>query len=133
MATLHRVTVTDYKLPNGAILPKGTFVVIPSYAIHHDSELYPSPETFDPERFSEAGKRTRHPYAYVPFGDGPRSCVGMRFGLLQAKIGLVMLLRNFRFSAGPKTEYPLIFDQDSPLLVTLNGLWLNVEALNGPK
>lgn len=129
IATLHRIANTDYTMPDGAILPKGTFIIIPSYAIHHDPEIYPLPENFDPERFSEEGRQTRHPYSYLPFGEGPRICVGLRFGMMQAKIGLAMLLSNFRFSTCPKTEIPLKIDQVYMLFVPQNGVWLKIEAL----
>lgn len=98
--------------------------------MHHDPELYPAPDTFDPERFSEDARKSRHPYTYLPFGEGPRVCVGMRFGIMQAKVGLAMLLRNFRFRTGPKTENPLLIDQVKLMLTTKNGMWLKVEAVN---
>nr|XP_029733776.1 probable cytochrome P450 6a13 [Aedes albopictus] len=78
-------------------VPKGTLFVIPVYAFHHDSDHFPEPDKFNPERFSEKQTRSRHPYSYLPFGAGPRGCAGARFGLLVVKIGLVTLLRNFRF------------------------------------
>ncbi|XP_065080038.1 probable cytochrome P450 6a13 [Ochlerotatus camptorhynchus] len=77
-------------------IPKGTLFVIPVYALHHDPDHFPSPEKFDPDRFA-SGVKTRHPYCYLPFGAGPRGCVGAHFGSLVVKIGLVTLLRNFRF------------------------------------
>lgn len=68
-----------YKIPGTKVeLPPGTRVIIPIYGIHHDPEHYPNPEAFDPERFSEETKRTRHPYTFLPFGEGPRNCIGRR-------------------------------------------------------
>lgn len=54
----------------------GTSVVIPVYALHHDPEYYPDPELFDPDRFSEEAQIFRDKYTYLPFGEGPRICVG---------------------------------------------------------
>lgn len=51
-------------------------VVIPIYGLHHDPDHYPDPETFNPDRFMDENKRTRHPYTYLPFGEGPRACIG---------------------------------------------------------
>lgn len=47
-------------------------MTIPIYAIHHDADIYPDPENFIPERFTEENKAKRHPMAFIPFGDGPR-------------------------------------------------------------
>lgn len=61
-------------------IEKGTVVVIPIYSIHHDPEHYPNPEVFDPERFNEANggiKNYRDKGVYLPFGDGPRMCLGI--------------------------------------------------------
>lgn len=72
-----RKSLQDYNIPNtDVVLEKGTNVFIATYAIHHDEEFYPNPEKFDPERFSEEGKQGRRPFTYLPFGDGPRNCIG---------------------------------------------------------
>ena len=54
----------------------GTPVAIPVYGIHHDPQHFPDPEHYDPERFSEENKNTRHRHSYLPFGEGPRMCLG---------------------------------------------------------
>jgi cytochrome P450 family 6 len=55
---------------------KGIQLVIPIEAIHNDPQYFPEPDRFDPERFSEEAKRKRHHYVYLPFGEGPRICIG---------------------------------------------------------
>jgi hypothetical protein len=80
---LDRVPVSDYVLPNPssketepATLREGTLVYIPVMGIHHDPKYYPEPERFDPERFTEENKNSRPHFTYLPFGDGPRMCIG---------------------------------------------------------
>jgi len=57
-------------------------VIIPIYGFHHDPNYYPDPMKFNPERFTEENKRTRHSYTYLPFGEGPRNCIGIVFLLI---------------------------------------------------
>jgi cytochrome P450 family 6 len=71
----------DYELPVSSdnvkvTLPAGTGAYAPIYAIHHDPQYYPDPETFDPERFTEENIKKRHQFCYLPFGEGPRICLG---------------------------------------------------------
>jgi cytochrome P450 family 6 len=66
-----------YKVPGTEIvLEKGILTVIPILALHHDPEYYPDTQRFDPERFSKDNKEKRHHFVYLPFGEGPRVCIG---------------------------------------------------------
>lgn len=129
VASLHRMLTKDYTLPNGSILPQGNFVFLPTYAFHHDPEFFPNPSKFDPDRFSEEIKATRHPFAFLPFGEGPRICIGLRFGLIQTKVGLAMLLRKFKFGVCHKTNITLKIDNIHMLFVPLGEVWLNIEKI----
>ncbi|XP_017004724.2 probable cytochrome P450 6a14 [Drosophila takahashii] len=120
----------EYKVPNtDIVLDKGVNALIPVHNIHHDPEIYPDPEKFDPSRFDPEEVKARHPMAYLPFGDGPRNCIGLRFGKVQAKVGLVSLLRRFKFTASNRTEVPLILSKKAFLLGTENGMYLRVEKI----
>lgn len=74
---LMRKCTKDYKLPNtDIILEKGTAVIIPVQAIQNDPEFYPDPEKFDPNRFDLEDVQSRVDHTYIPFGSGPRICIG---------------------------------------------------------
>lgn len=125
-----RECTKTYKVPNSdVVLKKGSFVFIPVLGIQLDPEYYPDPERFDPERFSEENKAKRHASAFTPFGDGPRTCIGLRFGIMQTKIGLMVLLKNFKFTLHCKTEEPLTMDPGGFVLGALKGIWLNAEKI----
>ncbi|KAH8252674.1 hypothetical protein KR032_001203, partial [Drosophila birchii] len=127
---LIRETNRDYKVPNmDVVIETGTQLLIPVHNIHHDPEIYPQPEKFDPSRFEPEEAKARHPMAYLPFGDGPRNCIGLRFGKIQSKIGLAALLHNFKFSVSKRTEIPLILNTKSFTLSTNHGIHLKVERI----
>nr|ABV48810.1 cytochrome P450 CYP6A5v2 [Musca domestica] len=130
LPNLIRLTKSDYQVPNtNHVLEKGIMTVIPVHAIHHDPEYYENPDEFRPSRFTPEECLKRHPSAYLPFGDGPRNCIGMRFGKMQTKIGLVSLLRHYRFECSPLTEIPLEMDKRNFLAATKNGIFLKVIPL----
>lgn len=73
---LRKCTKT-YQVPDtNVIIEKGLSVLIPAYGLHRDPEYFPNPEKFDPERFSKENKSKIWDYTYIPFGDGPRICIG---------------------------------------------------------
>uniref|UniRef100_A0A0K8UTZ0 Putative cytochrome P450 6a14 n=1 Tax=Bactrocera latifrons TaxID=174628 RepID=A0A0K8UTZ0_BACLA len=130
LAQLVRTVTSDYRVPNSSlILEKGTSVVIPVDAIHHDPEIYPDPDRFDPTRFDKENVEKRHSCAFLPFGDGPRSCIGLRFGKMQTKVGLVHLLRDYKFSHSARTEDPIKLSKKNIIIEAENGIYLRVERV----
>lgn len=130
MDNLFRVCGQDYQVAGSEhIIEKGTIVVIPIYGIHRDPEIYPDPEKFDPDRFTEENIRDRHPFAWIPFGEGPRICIGMRFGVMQTRIGLACLLSKYRIKTCPKTPIPLVIDPTSTVMAPKDGMWLEIEKI----
>ena len=83
-----------------AVAPRET-VTVPIYAVHRNRALWDEPDAFDPERFSPERAAGRHRYAYLPFGAGPRVCIGMGFALMEATIVLATLLARLRFAEVP--------------------------------
>lgn len=106
----------------GREVKKGDTVMIPIYALHRNALLWDDPDAFRPDRFAEKPQR----YAYLPFGDGPRICIGASFALQEAVIILATLLAKRRFSpVQGKTPDPV-------MILTLRpegGVWLTSEAV----
>ncbi|CAG2179113.1 unnamed protein product, partial [Oppiella nova] len=91
----HRHASQEYILGNILTIPKGMMVIFDIYALHHNSEYYPNPEVWDPERFMPENRDQLTPYTYMPFGTGPRNCVGMRFALMEAKTAVAHLVHKY--------------------------------------
>ncbi|XP_055696374.1 cytochrome P450 6a9-like [Lutzomyia longipalpis] len=120
----------DYNVPGTKhVIEKGTFFNISVYAIHHDPDIYPDPEKFDPDRFTEENVKNRHPYAWLPFGEGPRICVGMRFGMMQTRVGIASLLSKYRVITCPKTLIPLVLEPSNFVMTPKGGMWLKLEKV----
>ncbi|KAK9884813.1 hypothetical protein WA026_009040 [Henosepilachna vigintioctopunctata] len=132
LAGLSRICTKEYKVPGSHIvLEKGVRVMIPVSGIHHDPDYYPNPEIFDPDRFTEENKKTRPAFSFLPFGEGPRVCIGARFGMMQTKVGLSALLLNYEFSVNSRTEEPLQYDIHSFIISTKGGMWLDFKKCSG--
>nr|CAD7577546.1 unnamed protein product [Timema californicum] len=111
VGNISRLCTKGYQIPDTNVnIDKEIKVVIPVYAIHHDPKYYPDPEKFDPKRFSPENIKSQSSCTYLPFGEGPRNCIGLRFGLMQVKVGLTALLSKYKFSVCEKTSIPLTFN-----------------------
>ncbi|WJX93086.1 hypothetical protein P8452_74654 [Trifolium repens] len=98
----NRVLRKDMKVGN-VLLPAGTQVSLPIILIHQDNDIWgDDAKEFKPERFAEGiAKATKGQVCYFPFGWGPRICLGQNFALLEAKIVISLLLKNFSFELSP--------------------------------
>ncbi|XP_067911913.1 cytochrome P450 3A21-like [Heterodontus francisci] len=103
---IDRVCKKDVQL-NGISVPKGTVVMVPAYVLHHDPAYWPEPEEFRPERFSKANRESRDPYIFLPFGMGPRNCIGMRFAQPTMKMALASVLQRMTFVPCKETAITL--------------------------
>ncbi|XP_037292329.1 cytochrome P450 6B2-like isoform X1 [Manduca sexta] len=124
---LQRKAKVDYKIPGTNVtVEKGTSVIISPIGIHHDEKYYPNPHIFDPERFSPENSGQRHPCAYIPFGTGPRNCIGMRFARLQGSVGLVKLLSKVRVEPSKNTQKIMDIEPNRIIIGPKGGVRLNI-------
>ncbi|XP_059061353.1 cytochrome P450 6B2-like [Achroia grisella] len=124
---LQRSARSDYEVPGtDIVIKKNQIVLITPRGIHYDPKYYPNPEVFDPERFSSEAIAERHPCAYMPFGVGPRNCIGMRFAKLQSSICIIKLLSKFRVEPSENTLKEMQFDPKRVVMSPFGGILLNI-------
>ncbi|KAL0107513.1 hypothetical protein PUN28_014675 [Cardiocondyla obscurior] len=130
---LDRLCAKRFELPPAApgyksvIVEPENSLLFPIYSLHHDPKYFPNPQKFDPERFSEENKDKIVPYSYLPFGEGPRKCIGNRFVLMETKMLLAHLLQKFTLKMVDKTEEPVVFSKKEFTLKPVGGFWIGLE------
>ena len=118
-----RVSLDGYMLA-GIRLSKDQQVDIATYAVHHNPEYYPEPEKFNPDRFLPENKHLLVPYTYLPFGVGPRNCIGMRFAYQEMKLCLAQIVQRFQFDKTPQTKIPIEYTK--MVILTVKNIPLRV-------
>ncbi|CAD0199602.1 unnamed protein product [Chrysodeixis includens] len=103
---------------------KGEYVVYPIWAFHRDPNLFPEPDKFIPERFSPQNKDKIKPFSYMPFGMGPRNCIGSRFALCEVKVMLYQLIRDMVVSPCERTCIPTRLSENGFNMMIRGGAWL---------
>lgn len=131
---LTRICTKEYQIPKSNItIEKGTLVFIPVLGLQRDEQYFANPKEFMPERFAPenlAGK-TFNNSPNLPFGEGPRVCIGLRLGKLQTKVGLIVMLQKFNFALSAKLQNKeLVMSPKALLLAPEGGLELEVTKRN---
>ncbi|XP_050460258.1 cytochrome P450 9e2-like [Cataglyphis hispanica] len=135
MIVIDRFCTKSYELPpsqpgcKSVTVESGSTMIISVYGLHRDSKYFPNPDKFDPERFSEENKGNIVPYTYLPFGHGPRKCLGNRFVLMETKILIAHLLQKFILKKMEKTVDPVVYDKKEFNLTPEGGFWIGLEKI----
>lgn len=95
---------TNDRTIKGFKLPAGMSIQANVWSLHRDEEYWDNPETFNAERFSPENKANIKPYTFLPFGAGPRMCIGQRFAIVEIKIAIARILQNYTFSKSSDSE-----------------------------
>ncbi|GLH01130.1 Cytochrome P450 6k1 [Gryllus bimaculatus] len=120
---LDRTCTKTYRVPGtDIVLDKGVFAFTSILGIQRDPQYFPEPERFDPERFSDANRRNIPSCCFMPFGEGPHKCVGLRLGYLQGKLGIAHIILNYRIHPCASTPKKMEFNLHSFLISPRDGV-----------
>ncbi|XP_058829307.1 cytochrome P450 6g1-like isoform X1 [Topomyia yanbarensis] len=119
---------TGYKLEpfHDFVIPNKMPVLVPIYAIHRDPKFFPDPLLFNPERFAKENLDNILPCTYMPFGVGPRTCLGSHFGTLQVKVAIVRILAQYQIARSESTPEKLTYKKNAFTLHSNEGLFADL-------
>lgn len=103
---------------------KPKVMIIPTYLCQSKFQFWPEPCVFDPERFGPERSRHIHPMTYIPFGAGPHGCIGSRLGVLQLKLGIAHILKQYWVETCERTVSEIRFNPKSFMLESENEIYL---------
>ncbi|XP_029553328.1 docosahexaenoic acid omega-hydroxylase CYP4F3 isoform X1 [Salmo trutta] len=119
----------DITVPGGRVIPQGSICLVSIYGTHHNPEIWPDPDVYNPMRFDPENSKDRSSHAFIPFSSGPRNCIGQKFAMAELRVVVALTLRRFRLTPGGVEVRRL------PQLVLRaeGGLWLTLETLDTPQ
>ncbi|XP_023945388.2 cytochrome P450 6B4-like [Bicyclus anynana] len=121
---LTREVMDDYTLPTGYNFKKGDRIHIPVYQLQHSPDNFPEPDVFRPERFFGEEKKNIKPFTYMPFGEGPRTCIGMRFAKMPIYAGLLKIFKNYRVELADNMPHKITMDPKATVTQHIGGIHL---------
>ncbi|XP_056644762.1 cytochrome P450 6k1-like [Diorhabda sublineata] len=127
---LDRIPITDYKF-NGTnfVVEKGTSVIIPFFALHRDENYYPNPDKYEPERFLNNNFNVDG-LNFIPFGEGPRACLGKRLGMMALAIAMSNIIMKFKLEKCEGTPEKIEFEPKNFALISKVGLPIKITPID---
>ncbi|CAF4781552.1 unnamed protein product [Pieris macdunnoughi] len=119
VAYLDRICNKRYMLNDDVVIEKGTPVFVNVLAIHYDEKNFPEPNKWKPERFTSASDSDNVQFTFMPFGEGPRFCIGKRYGMMQMRTALAQLVHKYKLE--PSVPYDVESDPYSVILAPADG------------
>ncbi|XP_043469547.1 cytochrome P450 6B2-like [Leptopilina heterotoma] len=111
------------------VVEPGQTVAVSSYGFQMDPKYWYEPKKFDPERFDDSEKSKRNKFVFLPFGEGPRVCVGMRLALILIKVSVFTIFKDFQVAVSPKMIYPIKRDESIFINSAKGGFWVTLTPL----
>ncbi|XP_036387492.1 cytochrome P450 4F3 [Megalops cyprinoides] len=118
----------DMTVPGSRVIPEGNICLMSIYGTHHNPEIWPDPEVYNPLRFHPDNSKGRSPLAFIPFSAGPRNCIGQNFAMVEMRVVVALTLRRFRVTPREGEVRRL----SELILRAEGGLWLTLESLSAP-
>ncbi|XP_045775445.1 cytochrome P450 6k1-like [Maniola jurtina] len=106
MGWLDRVATTDYQIDDKLTIKAGTPVYVNAMGMHYNPDYFPEPKKFDPDRFLPENEKDIKPYTFMPFGEGPRNCIGQRFAFMTVRYAVFAVFLNYKVLPLPNTPKP---------------------------
>ncbi|KAJ0184127.1 hypothetical protein K1T71_000550 [Dendrolimus kikuchii] len=132
MGWLDRISSKEYRVDDKLTLPAGSVVYVNVVGMQSDPNHFPQPEQYDPDRFLPENERNIPPYTYMPFGDGPRNCIGMRFAQQVMRFAVAKIFLAFRLEPLPKAPKPNEVQIEKNGLFMMPGQKLSVRFIPRP-
>lgn len=128
---LNRECTKEYRIPGtNTIIDKGTAIIIPVLGLQRDPKYYPNPINFEPERFlkENTSDKSFAEMPYMPFGEGPRVCIGTRLGKIQVKVGLILMLQKSNVELQKNAQQELQISPKAFVMAAVGGINLKVKS-----
>uniref|UniRef100_A0A8C2T2Y1 Cytochrome P450 family 4 subfamily F member 8 n=1 Tax=Coturnix japonica TaxID=93934 RepID=A0A8C2T2Y1_COTJA len=127
VTAVSRRCTEDVAMRDGRVIPKGVICLMSIYGTHHNPDIWPEPQVYDPMRFSQENSQGRSPLAFIPFSAGPRNCIGQSFAMAEMKVVAALTIARFNISPEPTRA---VRRSTELILRAEGGMWVRLQPLS---